>query len=266
MEQTVAIKKLDSNGEKTRDFVGSLVHGLNVIMAFDAEHAQMTLSEVAERTGMNRAGARRYLLTLAHLGFIRQDDRLFRLTPKVMELGYSFLSTVPITTIAQPYLNSIRDITGEAVAVGVIDGIDVVHIVSANSARLMAPTLTVGRRFSVIYASAGRMLLALKPDAERDAILDKASFTPLTDKSVTSRQQLLKELTQIRRQRYALVDQEIEVGARSLAVPVFNKSGEPVAAINVLASAATVTKKKLVDEYLPVLWNAAQEITRSLVS
>jgi IclR family pca regulon transcriptional regulator len=266
MELMVAEKKQDIVEEKSRDFVGSLVHGLNVIMAFDAEHAQMTLSEVAEITGMNRAGARRYLLTLAHLGFIRQDERLFRLTPKVMELGYSYLSTVPITTIAQPYLNSIRDITGESVAVGVIDGADVVHIVSANSERLMAPTLTVGRRFSVIYASAGRMLLALKPESELDAILDRVSFTPLTDKSVTSREALRTALAQIRRQRYALVDQEIEVGARSLAVPVFNKAGQPVAAINVLVSAATVTKKELVNDYLPVLWSAAQEMTRSLVN
>ncbi len=262
----MALKKLDTDGEKSRDFVGSLVHGLNVIMAFDANHAQMTLSEVAERTGMNRAGARRYLLTLAQLGFIRQDERQFRLTAKVMELGYAYLSSVPITTIAQPYLDSIRDTTGESVAVAVIDGIDVVHIVSANSTRLMSPTLTVGRRFSVVYASAGRVLLSLKPEEERDLILDKVEFAPLTDRSITSRQQLLKELAQVRRQRYALVDQEIEVGARSLAVPVFNKAGQPVAAINVLTSAATISKKQLVNDYLPVLWDAAQEITRSLVN
>ena len=256
----------NGDNEKSKDLVGSLIHGLGVIMAFDAEDPEMTLSQVAEKTGMNRAGARRYLLTLAHLGFIHQDDRIFRLTPKVMGLGYSYLSTVPISSIAQPYLDTIRDITGEAVAVGIIDGEDVVHIAKANSKRLMAPTLTIGKRFPVIYASAGRAMLALKPDAERDAILDKADFTPLTDKSITSREELDKELAKIRRQGYALVEQEIELGARSLAVPVYNQAGEVVAGINTLTNAAIVSKKQLVDECLPVMWDAAQEIKRALVS
>lgn len=262
----MAANKLTKEGEKSRDFVGSLVHGLNVIMAFDEESPQMTLSQVAEKTGMNRAGARRYLLTLAHLGFIQQNDRLFRLTPKVMDLGYSFLSTIPISTVAQPYLDSIRDKTGEAVAIGIMDGADVVHIAKANSNKLMAPTLTIGRRFPAIYASAGRVLLALKSDEERDAILDQSDFQPLTDKSITTREELVKELAQVRRQRYALVDQEIEPGARSLAVPVFNQAGDTVAAINTLTNAATVTKKQLISECLPMLWDAAQEIKRALVS
>jgi IclR family pca regulon transcriptional regulator len=258
--------KLSNDGEKSRDFVGSLVHGLNVIMAFDADSPQMTLSQVAEKTGMNRAGARRYLLTLAHLGFIQQNDRLFRLTPKVMDLGYSFLSTIPISTVAQTYLDTIRDKTGEAVAIGIMDGADVIHIAKANSNKLMSPSLTIGRRFPAIYSSTGRVLLAIKSDEARHLLLDQADFKPLTEKSITSREVLLKELDRIRLKDYSFVDQEIEHGVRSLAVPVFNQSGEAVAAITTLTNASTVTKKKLINEYLPMLWDAAQEIKQVLVS
>jgi IclR family pca regulon transcriptional regulator len=245
--------KLSNDGEKSRDFVGSLVHGLNVIMAFDADSPQMTLSQVAEKTGMNRAGARRYLLTLAHLGFIQQNDRLFSLTPKVMDLGYSFLSTIPISKVSQIYLDTIRDKSGEAVA-------------KANSNKLMSPSLTIGRRFPAIYASAGRVLLAIKSDEARHLLLDQADFKPLTGKSITSREVLMKELDRIRLKDYAFVDQEIEHGVRSLAVPVFNQSGESVAAISMLTNASTVTKKKLINDYLPMLWDAAQEIKQVLAS
>ena len=251
--------------ERPRDVVGSIVHGLNVIKTFDADHPQMTLSQVAERADMARAGARRYLLTLAHLGYVYHEDRLFRLSPKVLELGYSYLSSVPLPTIAQPYLESLRDETGETIALAVLDDAFVVHIARANSKKLLAPTLTIGRRFSAIYTSTGRVLTATKSDHEIKRLFRQASKSPPTHLSLTSERELRESLKAVRRNKYAVVDQETEVGVRTLAVPVFSRSGEAVAAINILTNIAIVKKQYLIRTCLPLLEAAAVEIQRALV-
>ena len=251
--------------DKPRDVVGSIVHGLNVIKSFDADHPQMTLSQVAERTGMTRAGARRYLLTLAHLGYVYHEDRLFRLSPKVMELGYSYLSSVPLPTIAQPFLESLRDETGETIALAVLDDGFVLHIARANSRKLLAPTLTIGRRFPAIYTSTGRVMTAMKSDNEIRQLIRQASRSPPTHLSLTSEQELRETLRTVRRNRYAVVDQETEVGVRTLAVPIFSPSGEAVAAINILTNIAIVKKQYLIRTCLPLLKAAAAEIQRALV-
>ena len=251
--------------EKPRDVVGSIVHGLNVIKTFDADHPQMTLSQVAERAGMTRAGARRYLLTLAHLGYVYHEDRLFRLSPKVMELGYSYLSSVPLPTIAQPYLESLRDETGETTALAVLDGGFVVHIARANSKKLLAPMLTIGRRFPAIYTSTGRVLTANKSDKEIRQLIRDATGDPPTHLSLTSEKELRDALKIVRRNKYAVVDQETEVGVRTLAVPIVNRSGQAVAAINLLTNIAIVKKQYLIRNCLPLLRSAADHIQRSLV-
>ena len=251
--------------DKPRDVVGSIAHGLNVIKSFDVDHPSMTLSQVADRAGMTRAGARRYLLTLVHLGYVYHEDRLFRLSPKVMEIGYSYLSSVPLPTIAQPYLESLRDETGETAALAVLDGSHVVHIARANSKKLLAPTLTIGRRFSAVYTSTGRVLTANKSDEEIDQLFREASASPPTHLSLTSVRELQEALEVVRRNKYAVVDQETEVGVRTLAVPVLSRSGEPVAAINLLTSIAIVKKTYLIKTCLPLLQSAADEIQRALV-
>ena len=263
----VTARKPPAKEDKPRDVVGSIVHGLNVIKSFDADHPQMTLSQVAERAGMTRAGARRYLLTLAHLGYVYHKDRLFRLSPKVMELGYSYLSSVSLPTIAQPYLESLRDETGETIALAVLDDGFVVHIARANSKKLLAPTLTIGRRFPAIYTSTGRVLTATKSDQEIRQLIRQASMSPPTHLSLTSEQELRDALKAVRRKKYAVVDQETEVGVRTLAVPVFSRSGEaePVAAINILTNIAIVKKQYLLRACLPLLKSAAADIQRALV-
>lgn len=167
--------------DKPKVLVGSLAYGLNIIMAFDRANPRMTLSQVSEKTGMDRAGARRYLLTLAHLGFVIQDGRLFQLSPKVMELGYAYLSSVPLSDKAHYYLDRIRDQTGFPVALGIRDGFDIVHIASANTDEFSSPALTIGRRFPIAYASAGRCILALMEKAERDALFKKIRGDNLPD-------------------------------------------------------------------------------------
>lgn len=267
MDKTVKAGK-DGDGDKDapRDIVGSVAHGLSVLRSFDRQHYQMTLSEVSERTGMTRAGARRYLLTLTHLGYVEQNGRQFRLTPKVLELGYAFFSSVPLSEIVQPYLDRITAATGETSAMAILDEYHIVHLAWATTQRQLAPTVTIGRRFNALYNSTGRVLLALKNEAEVEDYLNGCKLVKQTEWSLTNKAKLKEELKLIRKQEYAIVDQESEEGLRSLAVPIVNKQGKPVAAINFITNVATVSQKQLVNDLLPVLQRAAKEISAAIVT
>lgn len=243
-----------------RDFVGPVQHALNVLRAFDSQHIEMTLSNVSERTGLTRAGARRYLVTLEHLGYLRKDDRLFRLTPKVLELGFAFLSSAPIAALAQPYLQEITRETGETSGLAVLDGNETVHLAVSAVQRVLAPTLTVGRRFNTLYASTGRAIAAFLEPEQVEAIMRSSEIAALTSRSLQSKEAIREELKTVRRQGYAVVDQEVEDGVRSIAVPLFNRHQQPVAAITILTNVATVSKKQLIDEKLPVLRRIAPDV------
>ncbi|WP_043111835.1 IclR family transcriptional regulator domain-containing protein [Solimonas flava] len=249
------------------DFVGSVAHGLAVLRSFDHDHFQMTLSEVSARTGMTRAGARRYLLTLAHLGYVEQNGRLFRLTPKVLELGYAFMSTMPLADTAQPYLDRLTRETGEVSAIAVLDGREVVHLAVATPAqRQLLPKVTIGRRFNALYNSTGRVLIACGDDKPLEQQLSGAKLAKVTSWSIDSKAALLEELRRVRQQQYAIVDQESEEGLRSLAVPIRNKQGRPVAAINIITNVATVPREELTDKLLPALQQSARELSLALGS
>lgn len=254
----------EKNSEKSKTVVGSLAHGLNIIMAFDRANPRMTLSQVAEKTGMDRAGARRYLLTLAHLGFVEQSGRLFRLTPKVMDLGYAYLSSVPLAEKAQYYLDRIRDHTGFPVALGILEGHHIVHVASANTDEFVSPALTIGRIFPIGYASAGRAILAMMDESAREEILQDIKLEPTSERGLRTVEEFRAELARIRENGYALVDQEMQQGIRSLAVPVFNGKGEVVASFNTFTFSSIVTKEKLLSAALPALREAAKEIQRTL--
>jgi IclR family transcriptional regulator, pca regulon regulatory protein len=243
-----------------RDFVGSVRHVLDVLKSFDGDHPQMTLSSVSERTGMTRAGARRYLLTLEHLGYIRKDDRQFRLTARVLELGFAFLSTMPLSDVARPYLQWITRETGEITGLAVLDQSDIVHIAGSSVERMLHPTLTIGRRFNALYASSGRAIAAFLEPPQVEELLKACEIAALTPQSLKTKEEIRAELKVIRRQGYAVVDQEVEGGVRSIAVPVLNRQGVPLAAVTVLTNVATVSKKQLVEEILPVLQRIVPEI------
>lgn len=251
-----------SKHDKTtpRDFVGPVQHALNVLRAFDSEHIEMTLSNVSERTGLTRAGARRYLVTLEHLGYLRKEDRLFRLTPKVLELGFAFLSSAPLASVVQPYLQLITRETGEISGLAVLDGDEIVHLAVSSVQRVLAPTLTIGRRFNTLYASTGRAIAAFLEQDQVEAIIRSSEIVSLTPRSLQSKEAIREELKVVRRQGYAMVDQELEEGVRSIAVPLFNRKEQPVAAITILTNVATVSKKQLIDEKLPVLRRVAAEV------
>lgn len=218
-------------------FVQSLARGLEVIRAFDAHHHELSLSDVARRTGLTRATARRFLLTLVGLGYVRTDGRLFRLTPQILRLGHAYLSSMGLTDIAQPHLEALSAQLGESTSASVLDGAEIVYVARVATRRLMMVGISVGTRFPAYATSMGRVLLAAQPPAALPEILDQLNPTALTARTLTDRAALLREIDRVRRQGYAVVDQELEMGLRSVAAPVRGASGDVVAAVNVSMSA-----------------------------
>lgn len=250
-----------------RDFVTALSSGLDVILAFNESHPRMTLSEVAARTGMNRAKARRFLLTLHALGYVRKQQRYFELAPKVLQLGYSFLSSNHPRSVIQHYLEDITRDIGESSSLGVLDGDEVIYIARSSAPhRLMAITLSTGTRLPAAYTSMGRILLAQLTDSELDDYLEGVKLTPYTDKTLTRRGDLKAAILTARQQGYAVVDQELDSGLRSIAIPAFDTEGKLLGALNISTNAARVDMDTLLESYLPFLKEKARQIQLSISS
>ncbi len=247
--------------EDNRDFVTALASGLEVIQAFDHEHPRMTLSEVAARTGMNRAKARRFLLTLHALGYVRKQQRYFELAPRVLQLGYAFLSANNYRDVIQQHLEDITAETGESSSLGVLDGSDVIYVArSAAKHRLMAITLSVGTRLPAAHTSMGRILLAQLSEADLDHFLSSVALEPYTDKTVTDVNELRSQIISARQQGYAISDQELDSGLRSIAVPVYDAKQHLMGAINISTNAARVDLDTLINVYLPVLQKKVAQV------
>ncbi|MGC5171929.1 IclR family transcriptional regulator domain-containing protein [Microbacterium sp. DT81.1] len=244
------------------EFVQSLARGLAVIRAFDAEHPELTLSDVARRTGLTRAAARRFLLTLETLGYVRSDARAFALTPRVLELGFSYLSALSLPGIVQPHLEALSREVGESVSAAVLDGPDIVYVARVPTRRIMSVRITIGTRFPAYATSMGRVLLASLASGEVDAA---ASTLPaLTERTVTEPAALRAELARVSDQGWALVDGELEPGLRSIAAPLHARDGAVVAAINVSTSSTRDSVEHLLEAYLPLLLRTAQAIDAEL--
>ncbi|MCU1479695.1 MAG: pobR [Subtercola sp.] len=255
----------DGPPEPSDQYVQSLVRGLSVIRVFDAEHAQMTLSEIATLTNLTRATARRFLLTLVEVGYMQTDGRLFSLTPRVLELGFSYLSALGLPEIAQPSLEQLSRTTGESSSASVLDGNDIVYVARVAVRRIMSVSISVGTRFPAYTTSMGRVLLAgLAPDALQQH-LDSLVFEAKTPHSVRDRSTLEALLAEVRSQGHAVIDQELELGLRSIAVPV-TSAGVTVAAVNVSVSAGTFTVDQMRSLLLPPLLRAAGDISTALGS
>ncbi|MGF1511298.1 MAG: IclR family transcriptional regulator C-terminal domain-containing protein [Myxococcota bacterium] len=245
---------------RSPEFVASLAKGLKVIRAFDSRAPLLTLSEVADKTGMSRAAARRFLLTLSELGYAESDGRRFRLTPRVLELGYSYLSSLGLTEVMTPILERVSSHINESVSAAVLDGTEIVYIGRVQTQRILSVGLGVGARLPAFATSMGRVLLAHAPDPVRDRILD-VPMKRHTERTLTDRMKLAILLQQVREDGHCLVDQELEVGLRSLAVPLRDAEGRVRAAINVSAHASRTPVNVMLDEYLPVIRKAADEIS-----
>jgi IclR family transcriptional regulator, pca regulon regulatory protein len=243
-----------STPEPSDQYVQSLVRGLSVIRAFDRDHPSMTLSEIAAQTDLTRATARRFLHTLVEIGYVRTDGRAFELTPRVLELGFGYLSALSLPELAQPHLDAFSRETGESSSMSVLDGNDIVYVARAAVRRIMSVSISVGTRFTAYTTSMGRVLLAAA-DAALPDVLERP--TPL---SLATTLELRDELARVREQGYALVDQELEVGLRSLAVPITDAAGATVAAINVSVPAGAHSLEELTDVLLPRLRFAAAAI------
>jgi IclR family pca regulon transcriptional regulator len=214
-------------------FVQSLERGLAVIKAFSAEEPELTLSDIARRTGMTRAAARRFVLTLVDLDYVGMVERRFHLRPTVLELGYTYLSLMSIPQMATPHLTRLSEQLKETTSLAVLDGDEIVYVARVGGRRVWSSGLTVGTRLPAYLTSHGRVHLAALPDDELDAYLARVRFEPRTARTTTDPQQLRERLLEVRKQGFALVDQELEEGVTSLAVPVRDRSGTVVASVNV---------------------------------
>lgn len=246
------------------DFVQSLERGLAVIRAFGPDRSRLTLTEVAQATGLTRAAARRFLLTLVDLGYVRNDGRAFSLRPRVLELGYAFLSSLTLTEVAQPHLEELVAKVHESSSITVLDGDDIVYVVRVPTKRIMTVAIAVGTRFPAYCTSMGRVLLAAKPDDELDRYLAQVKLEPQTPATVTSTTELRATLEKVRAQGFALVAQELEHGLISLAVPIHDAVGNTIAAMNVSANALRVGPATLERDVLPHLREAAAQIEEGL--
>jgi IclR family transcriptional regulator, pca regulon regulatory protein len=251
-------------GGRAPHFVQSLERGLAVIRAFDEHHPELTLSDVARRAGMTRAAARRFLLTLEDLGYVRSDGRWFSLSPRVLELGYAYLSSLSLTEVAEPHLERLVAEVHESSSVSVLDGEDIVYVARVPTGRIMAVSINVGTRFPAYATSMGRVLLSRLPDTELEAYLERVELVPLSPRTLTSRDALRKELAKVRSQGWALVDQELEEGLRSVAAPIGDRSGHTIAAVNLSAHASRLSIEEGRRRLVPALLATAARIEADL--
>ncbi len=245
------------------DRMGGFAKGLSVIESFGRGRSALTIAEVARLSGLDRASARRCLLTLVEAGYATTDGRYFELTPRILRLGHSYLAA-SLPRLIQPSLDRLADELRESCSAAVLDGPEIVYIARAVHHRIMGTGLHAGSRLPAFCSSLGRVLLASLPLEQSRAILRASERPALTEKTLTRIDDLMAELSRVRAAGYSIIDQELEVGARSIAVPINNLSGKTVAAITVGVLAARVSVEKLRDEYLPRLLDVKSQLSTFL--
>jgi IclR family pca regulon transcriptional regulator len=260
------MRKAPAEPETRPQSLQSLERGLAVIQVFSASRPALTLSDVARFTGITRATARRILLTLEQLGHVRSDGRLFSLTPRVLSLGWAYLSSLNIWEAAQPLMHDLSERTGESCSIATLDLPDVVHVAEVPARRIVSVALGPGLRLPAHATCTGRILLAGLPDAELDAFLGAAKLERFTRRTIVDPAQLFRAVTSARAKGWTLSDQELEVGLRSVAAPITGGDGRTIAAMNVFGAAARVSREQLRDRILPVLLETAGQVSASLQS
>jgi IclR family transcriptional regulator, pca regulon regulatory protein len=248
----------------SNEYVQSLERGLAVMQVFSREHPRMTLSEVARLTGLTRATARRVLLTLEHLGYARSDGRGFELTPKVLDLGYAYLSSLDLASIAEPGMEALVERTHESCSAAVLDGVEIVYIARVPTKRIMTISLGLGSRLPAWATSMGRVLLAELERDEVDALIGPGPLPAITERTITKPADLHDELARVRRQGWALVDQELEPGLRSIGAPLRDRHGRALAALNVSTHVGRVSLDAIRKDFLPALLDTAGQISDRL--
>ena len=243
------------------DFVLAFARGLQVIRAFDGRASELTLTEVSEAAGLTRAGARRILLTLEHLGYVRLDGRAFRLTARILSLGYPYLTALPFWNVAQPIMEALVQEIHESCSAAVLDGTGIVYVLRVPTLKIMAINLSIGSRLPAYCTSMGRVLLAGLEPAEAADVLKRSPLQPLTSRTETRITRLKAIVDATRTQRYALVDQELEEGLISLAVPIVGASGRTIAAMNVSGQVNRTPAAEMKRCFLPALQASAKRVS-----
>lgn len=252
--------------QQGRDYIQTLARGLDVIRAFDAEHAAMSLSEVAERTDLARAVVRRLLLTLEHLGYVRADGRRFALTPRILDLGYRYLSSLDLPAIALPHMQALALAVHESCSLAVLDGNDIVYVQRVPARKIMRIALDVGARLPGAHTSLGRAIVSALPHDEQRVWIARQRLVARTTFSLTDRARLAAEIARCARRGWAYVEQELELGLCSVAIAIRDRHGRPVAALNVgLAMHEPARARGRVErEVLPALRLAAAHVEAAL--
>lgn len=246
------------------DIIASLGKGLRVLECFGADRPRLAISDVADATGLDRATARRCLLTLHEFGYADYDGKFFSLTPRVLRLGMGALAALPLPQIVQPWLDHLSEQIGQSVSVSILDETDIVYIARAAQRRVMSIGLMPGSRLPAHCTSMGRVLLAAMPDDAARAVIDASDLTPHTPRSLTDPDEIMAAVAEARAAGHAAVDQEVELGVRSLAVPVINSRGQTLAALNTGVAAVQQDADEIVRLYLPALLKVQDGLRRVL--
>jgi IclR family transcriptional regulator, pca regulon regulatory protein len=242
--------------------MASLARGLAVIRGFSQQRTRMSITQLSQRTGIPRAAVRRVLYTLAQLGYVGSDDgRTYMLRPQILAIGHAYLSSTPLVMSAQPVLDQVSHAVHESCSMAILDGDDIMYVArSSSNRRIMSIDLGIGSRLPAYCTSMGRVLLAQQTPAELSAYLRRVKLMPLTSRTQLSKDKLVSALEAIRARGYAVVDQELEIGLRSIAVPVTDTGGRVAAALNVSTQAARVSIDQMEKTFLPPLRSAAREL------
>lgn len=247
------------------DFLLSLARGLRVIELFEGHTEGVSVSEVAGQAGLSRAAVRRILITMEQLGYAKPNGRAYHLTSRVLRLGFSYLSSSSLSTLAQPILEHVIELVHESSSLGLLEGDQVVYVARATAKRVMSIGLSVGSRFPAYCTSMGRVLLSGLSEPELAAYLKRNKLVPLTPKTVADKQRLLEVIRRVRTEGFALNDQELELGHRSIAVPVRDRRGQLVAGMNIGVHAARVSVGEMRERLLPILREHAAMLGQVLV-
>jgi IclR family transcriptional regulator, pca regulon regulatory protein len=243
------------------DFIEALARGLDVLRLFEPGRPAMSLSEVATKAGLARPTARRILITLESLGYVRSEDAGFSLTPRVLELGMAYIGSHNLWQLAEPHLRDLVGETNESCSLAQLDGSDIVYVARVAVPKLVALSVTIGTRFPAVQTSLGKVLLAALTPDQLSEVLATPSRSGLTPRWQPERDELDAALRDVRAKGWAVTDQDLALGIRSVAAPVRNGHGRTVAAVNVNAHAAETTIDHLVDDHLPLLLRAASAIS-----
>lgn len=247
------------------DIIGSLAKGLQVLECFGSDRPRLSIAEVAALTGQDRASARRCLLTLHHIGYAAYDGKYFSLTPRVLRLGMGALAALPLPQIVQPWLDQLSDQIGQSCSVSMLDDTEIVYLARAAQRRVMSIGLMPGSRLPAHCTSMGRVLLAALPEQQAQAVIAASDLTPRTVHSRHDPAEIMAEIARVGRQGYAVIDQEVELGLRSVAVPIIDAKSRVVAALNIGMASLHATPAELRNTYLPALLKVQDGLQRVLL-